>query len=72
MVGVNRPRFHPELPFSKLRRRVDKRPEPGIRNPPLTQIVREFAAQVDEGGTSDFGVFLDRHPLARLVGQPRN
>lgn len=68
MMAGNRPKFFPKFQFSRLKRRVDKTPTPGLRNPVLTMIVRDFSKAVGKGEAKEFADFVMNHPLAGRLG----
>lgn len=62
------PKYVPHLGFSKTKRRVDKTPSPGVRDPAVVRIVKDFADEIEKRGAPvDFGAFAATHPLARHV-----
>ena len=68
MIGTSDPTFVPHLAFSKVKRRVDKTPTPGVRDPVIVQIVKDFSDEMDRRGEPmEFGPFLVQHPLSRSV-----
>jgi hypothetical protein len=67
LVGTLRARFSPELHFTRFKRRVDKTPTPGSRDPALVTIVQDFAKALQKGGAREFGTFVMKHPLAWRV-----
>ncbi len=68
VIGASDPTFVPHLAFSKAKRRVDKTPTPGVRDPAIVQIVKDFSDEMDRRGEPiEFGPFLARHPLARSI-----
>jgi hypothetical protein len=69
MMAGNRPKFFPQFQFSRLKRRVDKTPTPGLRNPVLTTIVRDFTKAVGKGEAKEFADFVMNHPLAGRLGR---
>lgn len=68
VIGASDPTFVPHLAFSKVKRRVDKTPTPGVRDPAIVKIVKDFSDEMDRRGEPmEFGPFLARHPLARSI-----
>ncbi len=62
------PKYVPRLGFSKTKRRVDKTPNFGVRDPAVARIVKDVADEIEKRGAPiDFGTFAAAHPLARHV-----
>ena len=51
VIGTSDPTFVPHLAFSKVKRRVDKTPTPGVRDPVIVQIVKDFSDEMDRRGS---------------------
>ena len=67
-MGASDPKFVPPLAFSKIKRRVDKTATPGVRDPAIVKIVKDFSDEMDRRGEPiEFGPFMAKHPLARQV-----
>jgi hypothetical protein len=65
-MGASDPKFVPALGFCKVKRRVDKMPIPGVRDPAMVRIVKDFSDTMEKRGEPmEFGPFLAKHPLAR-------
>jgi hypothetical protein len=68
VYGQLDPKYVPHLGFSKTKRRVDKTPNPGVRDPAIVRIVKDFADEIDKRGAPiEFESFVARHPLARHI-----
>lgn len=67
-VGASDPKFIPCLAFSNVKRRVNKTPTPGVRDPAIVRIVKDFSDEMNRRGEPmEFDPFLSRHPLARAI-----
>jgi hypothetical protein len=68
VFGPLDPKYAPVLGFSKTKRRIDKTPRPGVRDPAIVQIVKDFADAIEKRGAPlEFGAFIEKHPLARHI-----
>jgi hypothetical protein len=66
VMGHSDPKFVPALGFCRVKRRVEKSPIPGVRDPAMVRIVKDFSdAMQKRGEPMEFGPFLGKHPLAR-------